>query len=457
MAGPINTSPGTRPLGPSRPNVAPPGEVSPPAQEKGDPTLGRDANLAEGRGKPSEAVIPDLRTVVGNVSLDDVLEALEAVPAKRTTADVRKEADALWFMGSGSNNSYTRSERDALDVNEALTDPFGTPIPRDELGAQEALRQIRDNRELEQAALEELPDSARQQYQDLAQGVEHDPKAQLALQVLLVEGKLSNGPKAKDGDSLLTSLHELATNPVAKGIDRKELLGDVLQEIATPSAIAQKNRGTCTATTLQIKMAMERPSEYARLVGGLASPEGKVPLANGDTLTREAGTGTGQKIQVQYKGKPTMVNDMRSVSSQLWQPALMQYGYGPKYDYDNKTDKVSGGAAPNAAFVSRMATGLAGEESASVRSWREEGGKKVDNRDAMLDALRQELAHRPVAAGLLWGEGGNQGGHEILVTRMDADRVYFNNPHGLEESMALDEFKDRLQGGFIHTANFSGE
>lgn len=450
MAGPINSTPGTRPL--SRPGASPAPEATlPEPKASGARPLARDVNQAQGRPGGDNA-LPDLRSQVGNVSLDDFLAA---GPGKRTPLEARQAADAVWFA-VGEDTGFTRAERDADDVNEAMTDPFGTPLPRDMAGAQAAQDEIRANHELEEAALHKLSKSEQAQYQAIAKGMGDDPKARLALQILLLEGTLTKGPKAKDGDTLLKSLHELATKPVAKGVNRQELVADVVQEIATPSAIAQKNRGTCTATTLQIKMAMERPAEYARLVAGLASPEGKVTMANGMSLVREPGTGTGAKIQAQYQGKPVMIEDLRSVSSQLWQPALMQYGYGPKNDYDNKTDTVSGGAAPGVGMVSRMMDGLSGKGSAFVRSWREEGGEKVDNRMAMLESLRQAVADRPVAVGLVWGEKGNQGGHEVLVTRMDDERVYFNNPHGKEESMALGEFHERLQGGFIHTADFSG-
>lgn len=454
MAGPISSTPGARPVVAPRPGQLQ--ETGRPADRPGKGPLGQDEVRTSGQGGPA-APMPDMRAEVGDVSWDDFLGAADAATGPKTAAEARRAAEEVWFANRPEESeSYLRAERDAFDVNSPRVDPFGTPIPPDEEGDRMALGQMEANRALEKAALQELPAGARQQYEDVARRLEQDPQAGLALQILLLEGKLTHGPRAEDGDDLLTSLHELATHPAAEGIDREALVGDVVQELATPSAIAQKNRGTCTATTLQIKLALERPAEYARLVAGLASPTGEVQMANGDTLRREPGTGTGAQLQAQYQGKPVMIHDLRSVSSQLWQPALMQYGYGPDHDYDNRTDTVSGGAAPGVSMVNRMASGLSGQEATFVRSWREEGGQQVDNRDAVLAALRREVAQRPVAAGIVWGEQDRPGGHEILVTRMDAERVYFDNPHGIEESMALAEFKDRLQGGFVTLADFSG-
>lgn len=454
MAGPIQSTPGTRPLVAPRPGSNPHGDPT-AGDTPGTAPLGKDENRTTSNG-PGTQEIPDLRAEMGAVSVDDLLGALDGAAPRRTVADARRAADGVWFSPGEQESSFLHVERDAFDVNAPKVDPFGTPIPPDEGGDQLAREELAANHELEAAALHDLPADARRQYEAIARQVEKDPQAGLAFQILLLEGKLIQGPRAKDGDTLLKSLHELSTQPLAKGIDRTALVGDVLQEIATPSAIAQKHRGTCTATTMQIKMAMERPAEYARLIAGLALPAGKVQMANGQTLVREPGTGTGAKIQAPYQGKPVMINDLRSVSSQLWQPALMQYGYGPGHDYDNRTDTVSGAAAPGVSMVNRMATGLSGKEAAFVRSWREEGGQKVDNRDALLEALRQEVPKSPVPAGIVWGEKDHQGGHEVLVTRMEADRVYFNNPHGVEESMALAEFKERLRGGFINMADFSG-
>ncbi|MDB5098178.1 MAG: hypothetical protein JWM80_2599 [Cyanobacteria bacterium RYN_339] len=110
--------------------------------------------------------------------------------------------------------------------------------------------------------------------------------------------------------AIQASLDALRTQPLADGLDRQQLVAQVIQELADPSRIDQKSMNTCGATTAQILLARTHPEEYARLVAGLASPEGRVQLQDGSWLARDASwsfAGDGD----------------RSLSSRLLQPAFM--------------------------------------------------------------------------------------------------------------------------------------
>ena len=201
--------------------------------------------------------------------------------------------------------------------------------------ADEAARQVADNVALEGAALDKLSAKDRARYLAVKKTLQApsegkpqgDPVATLALQTMLLEGKLP-GDKALGGkDSLLTGLSKLNQQELAPGIDRQQLLSEVVQEVAVPEAIAQRNRGTCVPTSIEIQLVQQNPAEYVRLVSGLASPAGEVTTRGGDVLKREEG--------VLEDGTP------RSISQKLLAPALMELGDGLA-DYDNKDDKHHG-------------------------------------------------------------------------------------------------------------------
>ena len=94
----------------------------------------------------------------------------------------------------------------------------------------------------EATALDKLNAKQRAEYEAVKKVCEkaNDPVAQLSLQKLLMEGSLPGEKDLKGGGNVLDNLSKLATSTtLAKGIDRSQLLTDVVQELATPSAISQ--------------------------------------------------------------------------------------------------------------------------------------------------------------------------------------------------------------------------
>ncbi|MGE0495356.1 MAG: hypothetical protein AB7S38_39485 [Vulcanimicrobiota bacterium] len=91
---------------------------------------------------------------------------------------------------------------------------------------------------------------------------------------LLAEGKLTQTDS--QGKSLLDNLSALTSQPRAEGLDGRAVLQETLTALG-PSL----NMGTPSE-----QLANRNPAEYARLVAGLTSPEGKVTLAGGQTLQR---------------------------------------------------------------------------------------------------------------------------------------------------------------------------
>lgn len=241
------------------------------------------------------------------------------------------------------------------------------------------------------------------------------------------------------GGTMLTHLHQLATAPLASGLNRGDLLRSTLAEVENPANIEQHRQGSCAATSVTLRLAERSPAEYARLVAGLASPSARVPLKDGSMLARNAGS-----IADTRSG--------RTPSERMLQDAFMGFANGRlNYDVAGDTSRgLGGGGGLNSAEVTRLQTSVFGESYRTVTTV----GRQV-TRDAGLgdrlwnsvrntfdrltfrldpgspmELLRQELAAgRSMAIGMRWGEVGHAG-HAVVVERIENGRVFFQNPHG---------------------------
>ncbi len=298
---------------------------------------------------------------------------------------------------------------------------------------QQARTQLLDNAPLERDALMRLSPADQERYQTVKDALlepapgrrNGDPVAALALQTTLLEGGLPGDRALGGSDTLLSGLEHMATQEVAPGIDRQQLLSDVVQEVATPQAVAQSTKGTCMATSIEIQLLRDNPAEYVRLVSGLASPDASVRTAGGDQLAVE----------------PTALTDDtgRSVSQRLLAPALMELGNGSA-DYDNTTDLHStGGNGLSTQQADTVLGSLYGRDFAfsDVRTDEE----RARGTQQVMDEL---ASGNSVVVGLQWIEFG----HAVLATGREqrGDELYVNiiNPWGREESILASEFQERL-------------
>ncbi|MDB5096479.1 MAG: hypothetical protein JWM80_900 [Cyanobacteria bacterium RYN_339] len=269
----------------------------------------------------------------------------------------------------------------------------------------------------ERKALAKLSPADRTTYKDLQTALGDRVLATRALQKLLVEGRLSG--------NLLAGLGGLAKQPLADGVDRAALINDTLREVEDPVRVAQHWKGTCGATTAQILLIRQDPTEYVRLVAGLASPAGTVQ-AKGGTVLRRASDWSADN------------DGGRSVSSRLIQPAFMKLGEVLFAGYDNSDDAATigplhlgGGLLPQGeASLLRQVTGK-GYHSHMAMPW---------NRGALMDRLAKETANGPIPVSLNWGDGG----HFVQVDKVADGKVYLTNPWGEQDTMDVAEFKAHL-------------
>ncbi len=290
-----------------------------------------------------------------------------------------------------------------------------------------AQAQVKQHEALEQRQLARLSPQERARYATVRQelGATNNPVATLALQKLLVSGRLEKGADFLDQGSVLQHLSDIARgHDLDRRVDRRTLLTDLVQELATPSAINQGSRGTCAPTALSIGLNIERPAEYARIMKAAASTSGAVKLVDGSTLYRE---------------KDTAFTDDRSgraLTQRLLAPIFMEASNGTD-DYRDSASKDKRNAGATARELDALYDAVYGHDMAF----------DTRNKSTWMDRIRSELAQgQNVLAGIKYGSGG----HQLLVTGLETikgtEYVKYINPWGQHERMAAAEFHSRMNG-----------
>lgn len=327
---------------------------------------------------------------------------------------------------------------DAPNVN---IEQRGSPEREAQLAAQ-----VEKNQEVVQKTLDTMSPAQRARYEEMdARLASHnDNDSRLSLQTMLLQGKLD--------ERTMADLHRLSTSPKAEGLEypgSDKIFRETVRELANPERINQGERGTCAATVPLIQLALEDPAEYARLVGGLASPEGTVTTKGGVELTRAPG--------VEHD------DTTRSITQRLLAPPLMDAADGVFVSYDNERDQHSLGGlidmgsgliAGQAQYLHEILLGRAQQRlgEVSVSPW---GGPLMPTiADPSITDVEAQLAQgKVVAVGMQWGDrdanGTIHGNHKVLVTRIYEENgqkyVEYINPWGSRERMKAEAFDERLR------------
>ncbi|MBM3271409.1 MAG: hypothetical protein FJZ01_27550, partial [Candidatus Sericytochromatia bacterium] len=283
-----------------------------------------------------------------------------------------------------------------------------------------------------EAALEVLSPADRAAFDRVAQAVAGNPRAQRALDSLLLVGALEDRAVV-GGRRLVEILDGMRAQPLAGGIDSAALLAQTLIEMDDPTSISQMDKNTCGATVVQMTIARDNPAEYARIVAGLASPAGRVTLPSGQTAVRAS------DWQSRDGG--------RSVPSRLIQPAFMNLAAASSGgSYDNARDRVTeaDGNRHQGLYNAQEAGLLRAAQGGRVEEYRlpSEGGSA--SAEQMVDRISRALEEGRPAVALI--KDSRIGGHYVQVTAISGGRVYYQNPWGQLESLTLDAFKSQLRG-----------
>lgn len=390
-----------------------------PSQQGARPVSARPAVPSAARTDSFRAVVAPTKRVV-ELSLEKLRPRGGA--GGRQVSDALRDADEILRGPALDRASEGTAEvtRDAASVHDRRDTLEKDPRH------QGALAQLEANAPLEAAALGRLSPTARAQYEAVkARCLEaKDPVAALALQKLVLSGRLPGDRDLAGGDTTLGHLSALAdeATPLAEGIDRGQLVTDLVQELATPSSIGQGQRGTCAPTTLAIQLALHEPAEYARIVAGLAGPSGEARLAGGQTVSREAGS-----IEADTTN--------RAITQRLLGGALMELGNGDR-DFVDDTGEGAGAWSDKLDVLYEALTG---------RPMSERRLTTDAQRAAAMGIVDTQLrAGVEVPVALSWGEGF----HKVLVTGTTTidgvEYVEYINPWGREERIPRADFQQRL-------------
>ena len=416
--------------GPDAPAAAPP--PPPPPQE---PKL------------PANAVLPAPNADVGAARAK--ANAIWNKPGETLAGENRQiQGRGIDITSPGARAELARfdAEADALDragkpeEAKALRDEVAKVRKDIEKADAASLTEAFANRRLEKDKLATMSPAEQAQYAKLTAFFENDHQARLAVQMLLLEGKLTAAPKNKDGQDLLGALTKLSETRCEAPLTPGQLLGESVREIANPASIKQGTRNTCSAAALQVMMATQRPAEYVRLMTGLAT-EGNpgVAMANGDTLKRVPGTEKDGDFQ-------------RTGTQELWQAALMQYEADkikPGAVYDPKTDSIKWDAnlTTNHGIIGRgMEAGLeavTGDAHALV-----DMPSTLSNLTRNVAEMKQNDPGAKVQAtlGTRYDAAGDpQGSERVDITRIEGGFVYYKGADGKTGMVAEEEFRQRLQ------------
>lgn len=390
---------------------------------------------------------PQSQALPASVRLGDRFSPAQAMAPTALKAKAQGEA-LLSGMSEGQETAVrSRVVLDRLDVGAALSPTAKAALKRE----------LQANQAQAQAVLAELGPQAQAQHAKLEAAMKDHEGAALALQILLLEGKLGPGPS---GEATLKGLEGLLSAPLAPGLPRQALLQHAALELAHPHAIAQKAPQTCVATSLQAMLAMAKPEEYLRLLTGLASPKGEVRLANGEAIAREPGTDKADDSQ-------------RSWPTQLMSPAFMEYANG-ELSYDAKHDRHSDGSQGLSAEARKRL--LEGLMNAPYRLLE---GRKVNfrpvneaegfagrhatgaagQRPSLIQAVNEAMAtsKEPFSVALEWDAddeyGQRHGGHALLLLDINEQEASLLNPWGYLEVLPRLDFDNRLRSILIPQAN----
>ncbi|MDB5098658.1 MAG: hypothetical protein JWM80_3079 [Cyanobacteria bacterium RYN_339] len=224
---------------------------------------------------------------------------------------------------------------------------------------------------------------------------------------------------------VLDSLSAIAQKPLAPGLDRADLLNDLLAELEVPARVTQGLKWTCESASVQILLAERNPAEYARLVAGLASADGKVKLADGAAIAR-------------VPDWASKTDAWRSWPSRLLQPAFATYGNGP-LGYDNTHDRNSLGASGlTDPQVVKLASSVFGRPFAALTPDNSTAAQRMGWYRAGLDA-----GWHPI----VWVEWSS--GHVVVGEPDRKQRVVIDNPFGAVHSLTPTAFQDNLHSVYL--------
>lgn len=279
------------------------------------------------------------------------------------------------------------------------------------------------------AALEKWPHQQRAKLDDLIrdnslersflhQGPHTPTKAMGLLPELIASGRLLD--KDKTGKTTLDHLREIQEQPLEGNFQAGVVVSELLANLHNPGEINQRNRGTCTVTTIEYFHASQQPSDYARLVKELVRSEGKAHFQTGQVCWTNP-TGLGED------------SSGRSSVDRIYQSSMMQAAYKGIALYNNHNDtfwtrgwtrqfRDSGLFSHQSGYLMEQVLG----KPTQVMEY--EGNRQRFEAD-MLRALN---LGQTVFVAMAWHPDpqDRDSNHALAVEKIENGKVYLRNPWG---------------------------
>ncbi|MBK7858283.1 MAG: hypothetical protein IPJ65_06610 [Archangiaceae bacterium] len=203
------------------------------------------------------------------------------------------------------------------------------------------------------------------------------------------------------GHTLLSNLHQIATQPLNAGLYRHtstaDLLGAVLRDVVNPARIDAGASAETTVGSLHWELLTDDRAEYARLLAGLTGPDSKATMAGGGVLRANPEAGLDE---ARYG---------RSISSALFQASTIEFAAAGDEFY-----------SLSPAQQALLAGELFGVKYSAERV---SGGRLPDSLRGF-DA--RQTINRPVLVELAHDEAR----HTVTLERVGEGRVFFRDGYG---------------------------
>ena len=289
----------------------------------------------------------------------------------------------------------------------------------------------------------------------------HTPANSIALlPELIASGRLLDTDKK--GKTTLDHLGELQNQPLDENLKKGVVVSELLANIHQPGEINQRDRGTCTVTTIEYFHASQQPSDYARLVKELVHDDGKAHFQTGKVCWVNP---TGVKED----------SSGRSSVDRIYQSSMMQAAYDGRALYNNLNDSFwtigwtrqwrdSGLSHEHSGELMAKALGT------PTQVMEYEGNQKRFE----ADIKRAHSLGQNVFVAMRWSPDADDkhANHALSIEKIEGDKVYLRNPWGDGETggdsgppreligekgevvMSKEDFFARLNGAIRPQRNF---
>ena len=289
----------------------------------------------------------------------------------------------------------------------------------------------------------------------------HTPsKAMEVLPGLIASGRLLD--KDKTGKTTLDHLCELQGQEMELPLESGVVTSELLANLANPGEINQRNRGTCTVTTIEYFHCSQQPSDYTRLVKELVKKDAEAHFQTGKVCWTNP---TGVKAD----------DSGRSSVDRVYQSSMMQAAYDGRALYNNHNDSfwtIGWTRQWRDSGLSHQYSGYLLDQ--TLGSKHEVMEYEGNQKRFEADILRAHNLGQTVFVAMRWSpdKDDKHANHALAIEKIAGDKVYLRNPWGDGETggdngpprelvgehgqvvMSKSDFFDRLNGAIRPQRNF---